>query len=205
MSFLHSSQSYATMPSVKVFCLHPRSETSWFLFSSMRGWTLAFQTTTAHIKFEIHDLLLAIHSSLRKGHSIETLPSSDVFGAIDCCQLTLLALYDVSVLFDTMDHEILLEHLHLFFGLSGTKLTWLRSFFSERSMCVVHGLSRSSWAPAPMVSPRIFLGPLLYIIYTSDIASLLAHHASQLYAYDVQAYQQSSTAPSLTLLWLSVE
>src|SRR5688572_31616197 len=35
------------------------------------------------------------------------------------------------------------------------------------------------------------LGPLLFIIYTSDLASLLASHAmlAQLYADDVQAYQ----------------
>src|ERR1043165_8729640 len=35
------------------------------------------------------------------------------------------------------------------------------------------------------------LGPLLFIIYTSDLASLLASHAmlAQLYAVDVQAYR----------------
>src|SRR6218665_2548071 len=40
------------------------------------------------------------------------------------------------------------------FGVSGTLLSWLSSFLSERSMCVVHGLSRSSWVPPPMVSPK---------------------------------------------------
>ncbi len=58
-------------------------------------------------------------------------------------------------------------------------------YVCERSMCVVHGLSRSSWVPDPYGLPQgSVLGPLLYIIYTSDIASLLASQAmlGQLYA-----------------------
>ena len=106
---------------------------------------------------ETNNLLPAIQSGFRKGHSTETLLLrllSDVYGAIDRSQLTLLALFDVSAAFDTVDHDILLERLHISFGLSGTMLLWLRSFLSERSFRVVHGSSRSQWAPPPMVSPR---------------------------------------------------
>src|ERR1043165_4466254 len=39
------------------------------------------------------------------------------------------------------------------FGLSGNFLTWLGSFLSERSLCVGHGPSRSSWVPAPYGLP----------------------------------------------------
>src|SRR6218665_528852 len=117
---------------------------------------------------------------------------SDVYAAIDSSQLTLLALFDVSAAFDTVDHEILLKRLNVSFGFSGTLLLWLRSFLSERSLCVVHGSYRSSWVPAPFGLPQgSVLAPLLFIIYTSDLASLLASHAllAQLYADDVQAYQ----------------
>src|SRR6218665_3391303 len=102
--------------------------------------------------------------------------------------------------FDTVDHEILLQRLHLSFGVSGTLLSWLTSFLSERSMCAVHGLSRSSWVPAAYGLPQgSVLGPLLYIIYTSDIASLLAPQAmlGQLYADDVQAYQHCPASDAL--------
>src|SRR6218665_683116 len=137
------------------------------------------------------NLLPGIQSGFRKGHSTETLLLrllSDVYAAIDSYQLTLLALFDVSAAFDTVDHDILLKRLNVSFGFSGTLLLWLRSFLTERSLCVVHGFSRSSWVLAPFGLPQgSVLAPLLFIIYTSDLAS----HAllAQLYADDVQAYQ----------------
>ena len=84
--------------------------------------------------------------------------------------------------------------LNISFGFSGTLLLWLRSFLSERSFCVFHGPSRSLWVSAPYALPQgSVLGPLLYIIYTYDLASLLDTHAvlAQLYADDVQAYQHA--------------
>ena len=70
-------------------------------------------------------------------------------------------------------------------------------------MCVIHGLSRSSWVLAPYGLPQgSVLGPLLDIIYTSDIASLLASQAmlGQLYADDVQAYQHCLASDALVTL-----
>ena len=82
--------------------------------------------------------------------------------------------------------------MNISFGLSGVLLHWLRSFLTDRSLCVVHGSTRSLWVPAPFGLPQgSVLGPLLYIIYTSQLANLLASHAvlAQMYADDVQAYQ----------------
>src|SRR6218665_69488 len=71
---------------------------------------------------EANNLIPAIQSGFRKGHSKETLLLrllSDIYGAIDRSQLTLLALFDVSAAFDTVDHEILLERLQISFGVTG--------------------------------------------------------------------------------------
>jgi len=142
-----------------------------------------------------NNLLPSCQSGFRKFHSTETLLLrllSDIYGAIDRSQLTLLALFDVSAAFDTVDHEILLNmRLHVSFGLSGNFFEWIGSFLHGRSLSVVHGPTRSRWVPALYGLPQgSVLGPLLYIIYTSGLASLLAEHAvlGQLYADDIQAY-----------------
>src|SRR6218665_4120567 len=68
---------------------------------------VALQLTTY---LEAHNLLPTIQSGFRKGYSTETLLlclPSDVLGAVDHCQLTLLALFDISAAFDTVDHSFI--------------------------------------------------------------------------------------------------
>ena len=106
----------------------------------------------------------------------------------------LLALFDVSAAFYTVDHDISLQHLSISFGLSGNILDWLTSYLRDRSFMVAHGSTRSLWVPAPVGLPQgSVLGPLLYIIYTADLGSLLAAAAvlGQSYADDLQAYIHS--------------
>ena len=142
----------------------------------------------------MNNLLPIFQSGFRKGHSTETLLVrllSDIYGAIDKSQVTLLALFDVSAAFDTVDHDILQKRLSTSFGLSGNFLDWLGSFLHDRSFSVVYGSTRTPWVPAPYGLPQgSVLGPLLYIIYTADLGSLLAASSvlSQSYADDLQAY-----------------
>src|SRR6218665_416904 len=116
------------------------------------------------VYLDVNGLLPPLQSGFRRNHSTETLLVrllSDFYGAMDCGQITLLALFDVSAAADLVDHSILLNRLSVSFGLIGKPLEFLRSFLTDRTHCAVVGSSRSSWVPALFGVPqRSVLGPL---------------------------------------------
>jgi hypothetical protein len=112
---------------------------------------------------------------------------------MDRSQVTLLALYDVSAAFDSVDHDLLLSRLSITFGIKD--LLWITSYLSERSTSTIFHTSRSPWRPAPFGLPQgSVLGPLLYILFTADVESLLTSCSlmSHSYADDVQSYTHCS-------------
>ena len=151
----------------------------------------------------MNELIPSQQSGFRRNHSTETLLLrllSDFYSAVDRGQVTLLALFDVSSAFDSVDHSILLQRLSTSFGLVDQPLEWLRSFLTDRSNCVVLGSSRSLWVPAPLGVPQgSVLGPLLYLLYTADVCSLLTSQGllHQLFADDVQAYIHTHSADAV--------
>ena len=43
---------------------------------------------------------------------------------------------DLSAAFDTLDHSVLFHRFEHRFGITGTVLTWLKSYLSNRTQCV---------------------------------------------------------------------
>ena len=131
-------------------------------------------------------------SAYRPGHSTETAlvrVMSDLLRAMDDGKLSILTLLDLSAAFDTIDHQILLDRLHLSFGLCGSALNWFQSYLSDRTQTV--SISNRSSKPSALslgVPQGSVLGPVLFIIYTAPLSSLIRHHSlsSHSYADDTQ-------------------
>ena len=154
---------------------------------------------------DCNNLLPKLQSGFRRFHSTETAVLkvlSDVCSAIDQGQVALLALLDVSAAFDTVDHTILLDRLSISYGISGTVHAWISSFVCGRSQTVHFGGTTSSSSKVRYGIPQgSTLGPLLYVLYTADVAKLVEKLGFKvhLYADDTQLYGYSSSSGSVSL------
>jgi hypothetical protein len=125
---------------------------------------------------------------------------NDLLEALDGGSSCVLVLLDLSAVFDTIDHAILLQRLQHTFGITGTALAWFRSFRSQRQQTVViDGESSDPQLLEYGVPQGSVLGPKLYSMYTMPLGHLLkqAHLEHQFYADDTQGY--NTFFPSTTL------
>ena len=80
----------------------------------------------------------------------------------------------MSAAFDTIDHYILLERLSSWFGITSTALSWIQSYLLNRSFCVDVKNSKSSVFQLLYGVPQgSVLGPLLFILYTTPLSTVI--------------------------------
>lgn len=95
---------------------------------------------------------------------------------------------DLSKAFDSVDHDVLIEKLEKY-GIRGNTLQLLTSYLRNRMQCVVETdsngelLKSESQTIKRGVPQGSVLGPLMYIIYTNDLPTVLDEYTVQ-YADD---------------------
>jgi len=126
-------------------------------------------------------------SAYWKGHSTESTLLEildDVYTAADNKEVTVLIGLDLSAAFDTVDHEILLEHLQTEFRVEGMPLTWLRSYLDGQTQYVKIGQHQSTAIQLEVGVPQgSVLGPILFASYASPVADVIASHGVQYHQY----------------------
>ena len=81
-----------------------------------------------------HNLCNTLQSAYRLGHSTEAAllkVVDDLFLSLSKGNISVLALLDFSSAFDTIDHSILVHHLHTDFGFTDAVIQWFSSYLTE--------------------------------------------------------------------------
>ena len=94
-----------------------------------------------------YNLMEPMQSAYRKHHSTETTllaVQNDLLMAIDQKKAAVLVLLDLTVPFDTIDYNILLQRMNTKYGVRGVAVDWFRSYLSDRTQAVKIKTSFSS-------------------------------------------------------------
>ena len=116
------------------------------------------------------DIIPQYQSAYRANHSCETSLlrlMNDALWNMECGKVTILTAMDLSVAFNTVDHDISLNILHDYFGLTGTALNWFDTYLRPHSCVVTIQKARSSERDLAFSVPQgSCAGPILFLAYT---------------------------------------
>ena len=99
-------------------------------------------------------------------------------------EVSVLCLLDLSAAFDTVDHELLVKRLECKFGIVGQPLEWIKSYLTSRSFSVKYQSEMSSTVNLVCSVPQgSVLGPLLFILYTSELPEVASCYNTHVHSY----------------------
>lgn len=139
--------------------------------------------------FDKNGLFPVHQSGFRANHSTTTALlniTDNIVKIRDKNMAAILILLDYSKAFDVIDHELMCAKL-TFYGFDEAAVLFFRSYLSGRGQVVgLGGNTSQSKQIISGVPQGSILGPLLYVIYTSDMFSTVSNSHLQSYADDTQ-------------------
>ncbi len=109
----------------------------------------------------------------------------------DTGKISVLVLLDLRAAFDTVDHNILLQRLENWVGLSGMVHKWFRSYLEVRGYYVSLGEHKSLWTSVTRGVPQdSIVAPLLFSLYMLTLSQIMRNNQIAYYSYadDTQIY-----------------
>ena len=110
---------------------------------------------------------------------------------MDNGKCSLVVMLDQSAAFDTVNLDILMHRLEDTYGISGSALEWLKSYYRGRTQSVVISGSTSKAKNLSSGFPQgSVLGPFQYPTYTAPLFYIATEHgvSMHLYADDTHLY-----------------
>ncbi len=102
--------------------------------------------------------------------------------------------------FDTVSHPKLLHRLKNY-GIGGFVLTWCAAFLSDRHQRVKVGCKMSDWQPVVSGVPQgTVLGPIFFLIFINEMASVANNSRVKFYADDAKFYGRVNTKEDVACL-----
>ena len=152
-----------------------------------------------NVHLQSNGLVHPLQSAYRAGHSTETALTkvlNDLLTAYDNKHVSVLALLDLSAAFDTIDHQILLDRLQTFYGVSGRALSWISSYLiGRRQTVVIDGLTSDPMLLECGVPQGSVLGPVLFTLYTQPLSQVFSRHDMDHHMYADDTQVQAKTQP----------
>ena len=150
-------------------------------------------------KFKI---LFSYQFGFRKFHStymaLMTL-MDEITKCLDNNEYVIGLFLDFSKVFDTVDHDILLQKLSMY-GIRGNALSWFQSYLDNRKQFVSYNGAKSDIKTVKCGVPQgSILGPLLFLLYINDLADICSQSFPILFADDTNLFNHSKDLSSLQM------